>query len=112
MIGYGSVVGDGNFFLAQSVLGHYSILGNHNALAGRACIGGDCVIGDQNYLGLNTTIFNEVHIGCKNIVGGGSVLKSDITDFTIVSATESKVKKTNEKTVEFAVSAETIKGIK
>lgn len=111
-VGYNTVIGNGNFILAQTLIAHGTTVGNDNAFAARACIGGDCKIGNQNYIGLNATIFNEVQIGFKNIIGGGAVLKQSISDFTIVSAIESKVKKTNEKVVELAVAAENIKGVK
>lgn len=109
-IGYNTVIGNNNIILSQSLIGHYTVLGNHNALSGRACIGGTCSIGDQNYIGMNATVFNELHIGYKNIIGAGAILKDDITDFTMVSAPESMVKKTKEKVVNLAVSAEFLKG--
>lgn len=109
-LGFNTIIGDNNIILPQSLIGHHTVLGNHNALAGRACIGGACSIGDQNYIGMNATIFNELHVGYKNIIGAGAILKDDITDFTMVSAPESIVKKTKEKVVNLAVSAEFQKG--
>lgn len=112
LVAFDTIIGNGNFILSQTMLGHNTIIGNDNALAGRACIGGNCVIGDQNYIGLNATVFNELHIGNKNIIGGGAILKEDISNYTIISAPESFVKRVNEKIVDLAVSAEFIKGAK
>lgn len=107
-LGFNSKIGDNNTFCCHSLLGHNSEIGNHNVLSGRSSVAGDNKVGDQNYFGICSCVFNKLVIGNKNLIGGGSVVKKDMGDYSIVTASDSKYIQTTEKTVEFCLSPKSV----
>lgn len=107
-LGYGTQIGNNNTFCVFSMVAHYSVIGNHNVLSGRATIAGNTVIGDQNYFGICSCVFNKIVLGNKNLIGGGSIVKKDLGNCTIVTAPDSKYIQTTEKAVEFCLTPKSV----
>lgn len=107
-LGYQSEIGNNNTFCSHSLLGHYSVIGNHNVLSGRASVAGNNQVGDQNYFGMCSSVFNKLVLGNKNLIGGGSIVKKNIGNCTIVTAPDSKFTQATEKAVEFCLSPKSV----
>lgn len=102
-LGFKSEIGDNNTFCCHSFLGHYSKIGSHNVLSGRSSVAGNNIVGDQNYFGMCSCVFNKLVLGNKNLIGGGSIVKKNVGDCTIVTAPNSKYNQASEKAVEFCL---------
>ena len=108
-LAFGSKIGNNNTFVQHSIVSHSTQMADHNVVSARAIIAGSCLIGNQNYFGVNSTVFNKLKIGNKCIVGGGSVVKKDLPDFTMVVAPDSYYKQCDEDKIETYISLEHIK---
>lgn len=104
VIGYNARIGDNNVFLSHIIVAHNASIGNHNVLTGRTIISGTVNVGDQNYFGVSSSVFNRIVIGNMCIIGGGSVVKKNLSDYSIVASPDSIIKKGSKKLNEFIIS--------
>ncbi len=112
IIDYGVKIGNNNNILLGVLVGHYSSLGDHNVLAGRANIAGDTSIGNGCYFGLASIVFNRLSLGDYCLVGGGSIVRKDLPDYSIVTSPESINRKGSLRLMEMIMSPIGIQMIK
>jgi UDP-N-acetylglucosamine acyltransferase len=80
-----TVIGNDNFFMANSHVAHDCVVGDRCILANGALVGGHCVIDDCVILSGNTAVHQFVRIGRLAMISGCSATGKDIPPFVIQS---------------------------
>lgn len=78
-----TVIGSGNFFMANSHVAHNCLIGNNNILANGALVAGHVTIGDKVFISGNCLVHQFVRIGTLALMQGGSGISKDLPPFTI-----------------------------
>ncbi len=78
-----TVIGSGNYFMANAHVGHNSLVGNHVILANGVLLGGHVVIQDRAFLSGNCLVHQFVRVGTLALMQGGSAISKDLPPFTI-----------------------------
>ena len=63
-----TIIGDGNVFNYQSVVGHDACIGNFNFLGPRSQILGCAILKDYNQIGAGTVVLPKAKLGSNNII--------------------------------------------
>lgn len=74
------VVGDINYFDISTTVGECSTIANANYIAAGATLAGFVQLGDSNFVGLDTTIVSYKKVGQRNFINAKSLVASDIDD--------------------------------
>lgn len=99
-IGYGVKIGNNNVFRMKCVIGHHSVIGNHNFFGVDSVVGGHGYYKDCCFTGLKAMLFNRIAVGNRCVIGAGSVLKSDLPDYSLCVAPKSFIKQCDEEKIE------------
>ncbi len=78
-----TVIGNHNFFMANSHVAHDCVIGNHCTLANGALVAGHCTLFDWVILSGNTAVHQFVRIGRLGMISGCSPTAKDIPPFVI-----------------------------
>ncbi|MCI0638025.1 MAG: acyl-ACP--UDP-N-acetylglucosamine O-acyltransferase [Gemmataceae bacterium] len=78
-----TVIGDHNFFMANSHAGHDCIVGSHCVFANGALLGGHCVIGDSVIISGNAGVHQFCRVGRLAFLGGCSATTKDMPPFVM-----------------------------
>ena len=78
-----TVIGNDNFFMANSHVAHDCVIGNRCMLANGALVAGHCVLHDGVILSGNTAVHQFVRIGRLGMISGCSATGKDIPPFVI-----------------------------
>jgi UDP-N-acetylglucosamine acyltransferase len=76
-----TVIGNHNFFMANSHVAHDCVIGNHCVFTNGSLLGGHCVVGDRAYLSGNSGVQQFTRIGRLAFLSGASVTTKDIPPF-------------------------------
>lgn len=102
VVDFNSIVEDNVFIKVGAMIGPNCIIKKHSFVGAKSTIGGGSTINEQSFIGLNATIFDEVSVGKKCIVGAASILKRNLSDYSLYKTTSenSFVKEYDEKSIE------------
>lgn len=78
-----TVLGDGNFLMANAHVGHDCVLGNQNILANGVLLAGHVEIADQTFISGNCLVHQFTRIGRLALMQGGAGISKDLPPFTI-----------------------------
>jgi UDP-N-acetylglucosamine acyltransferase len=81
-----TVIGSGNFLMANAHIGHNSVVGNHAILANNVCLGGHVQVEDRAFLSGNCLVHQFVRVGTLALMQGGSAISKDLAPYTIARA--------------------------
>ncbi|MEG8099058.1 acyl-ACP--UDP-N-acetylglucosamine O-acyltransferase [Candidatus Liberibacter brunswickensis] len=80
-----TVIGDGNFFLANSHVGHDCKLGSSIVLSNNVMLAGHVTVDDGVVFGGGAAVHQFVHIGKYAFIGGISGVTYDVTPYGMLS---------------------------
>lgn len=86
-----TVIGDDNFFMANSHVAHDCIVGNQTMFANSAAIGGFVTVEDGAVLGGLCAIHQYSRIGRLAMIGGGAMCAQDVPPFSIAQGDRAKL---------------------
>jgi UDP-N-acetylglucosamine acyltransferase len=78
-----TVIGNHNYFMANSHIAHDCVVGNRCILANGALVGGHCILQDNVILSGNSAVHQFVRIGRLAMISGCSATGKDIPPFVI-----------------------------
>jgi UDP-N-acetylglucosamine acyltransferase len=78
-----TVIGDNNYFMANSHVGHNTQIGNHVIMANGALLGGHVTVGNRAFISGNCLVHQFVRIGTLSLMQGGSAVSKDLPPYTI-----------------------------
>ncbi len=78
-----TVIGSGNFLMANSHVGHNCRLGNQVILANGALLGGHVSVGDRAFVSGNCLAHQFVRIGALALMQGGAAISKDLPPYTV-----------------------------
>lgn len=81
-----TVIGSGNFLMANSHVAHNCQVGNHVILANGALLGGHVTVQDRAFISGNCLIHQFTRIGTLALMQGGAGVSKDVPPFTIAVA--------------------------
>lgn len=82
--GSSTVIGSGNFLMANSHVGHNCRLGDNNILANGALLGGHVEIGNSVFISGNCVVHQFVRIGDYSLMRGLSGVSRDVPPYAII----------------------------
>ncbi|HVM51160.1 MAG TPA: acyl-ACP--UDP-N-acetylglucosamine O-acyltransferase [Candidatus Acidoferrum sp.] len=80
-----TVIGSGNFLMANSHVAHNCRLGNQVIVANGALLAGHVEVDDRAFISGNCVVHQFVHLGTLALMQGGSAVSQDVPPYTIVS---------------------------
>ena len=86
-----TVVGNRNYFMAQSHVAHDCIVGDDCMFANSAAIGGHVDVGDRVVLGGLCAVHQHTRIGRLAMVGGGAMCAQDVPPFTLAQGDRARL---------------------
>jgi UDP-N-acetylglucosamine acyltransferase len=78
-----TVIGSGNFLMANAHVGHNCTVGNHVIIANGALLGGHVEIGDRAFISGNCLLHQFVRVGTLALMQGGSGISQDLPPFAV-----------------------------
>jgi UDP-N-acetylglucosamine acyltransferase len=78
-----TLIGSGNFLMANSHVGHNSRLGDHVILANGVLLGGYADLADRAFISGNCLIHQFVRVGTLAIMQGGCAISRDLPPYSI-----------------------------
>lgn len=78
-----TVVGSGNFLMANCHVGHNGQLGNGIIIANGALLGGHVTVADRVFISGNCMVHQFVRIGTLSMMQGGSGVSLDLPPYTV-----------------------------
>jgi len=78
-----TVIGSGNFLMANAHVGHNSQLGNQIIVANGALLGGHVTVADRVFISGNCLLHQFVRVGTLAMMQGGSAISLDLPPFTV-----------------------------
>jgi UDP-N-acetylglucosamine acyltransferase len=78
-----TVIGNQNFFMANSHVGHNAIIGNQAILANGALAAGHVEIADRVFISGNCLLHQFVRVGTLALMQGGSAISKDLPPYTV-----------------------------
>jgi UDP-N-acetylglucosamine acyltransferase len=78
-----TVIGDDNYFMANSHVAHDCVVGSRVMFANSAAIAGHVEVGDGAVLGGLCAVHQNCRIGRLSMLGGGAMAAQDLPPFTI-----------------------------
>ena len=84
LTGSSTIVGDDNFFMANSHVGHNCKLGNQIVIANGALLGGHVEVGNNVFISGNCVVHQFVRIGAYALMRGLSGTSRDVPPYAIV----------------------------
>lgn len=86
-----TVLGDNNYFMANSHVAHDAVVGSGVMLANSAAVAGHCEVGDGAVFGGLAGIHQHVRIGRLAMVGAGAMCSQDVPPFTIAQGDRARL---------------------
>lgn len=78
-----TVIGSGNFFMANAHVAHNCLIGNHVIIANGALLGGHVTVQDRAFISGNCLVHQFTRIGTLALMQGGAGIGKDLPPFTI-----------------------------
>ncbi|HKF42979.1 MAG TPA: acyl-ACP--UDP-N-acetylglucosamine O-acyltransferase [Thermoanaerobaculia bacterium] len=85
-----TVVGDNNYFMANSHVAHDCVIGSFNVMANCASLAGHVDIGDHAILGAFAGAHQFIRIGDSAFIGAYSALRQDVLPFCRTEGSDAK----------------------
>lgn len=86
-----TVIGDRNYFMANSHVAHDCLIGSDCVVANSVGIAGHVTVGDGVMMGGLAGVHQHVRIGRLAMVGGGAICAQDVPPFTIAQGDRAKL---------------------
>jgi UDP-N-acetylglucosamine acyltransferase len=86
-----TLVGDGNFFMANSHVAHDAIVGSGATFANSAAIAGFVEVGDGAVLGGLSAVHQHTRVGRLAMLGGGAMCAQDVPPFTLAQGDRARL---------------------
>lgn len=86
-----TVIGDHNYFMANSHVAHDCIVGSHTMFANSAAIAGHVEVADGAILGGLCAVHQFCRIGRLSMVGGGAMCAQDVPPFSIAQGDRARL---------------------
>lgn len=84
-------IGDNCILWSGNHIGHHSKIKSHNFISSHVVISGKCELDEGCFFGVNSTVFDGVKVGRNSVIGGGSIVRRDLPDNSIVKAPISQI---------------------
>lgn len=81
----GTVIGDGNFILANSHVGHDSHIEGNCVLGNGVTMAGDVTVESNTILSSNVILHEDSHVGCWVLIKGGCRISGNVPPYIIVA---------------------------
>lgn len=78
----------------NSVIGHDTVIGEYCSVSPSVSIMGNCSVGECSHIGVSTVTREKIKIGANCVTGAGSVIVSNIPDYSMAVGVPAKVIKT------------------
>lgn len=97
-----TIIGNNVFIKTNAIISHYSNIGDHSFIGANSFIAGEAKIGKQTFIGISATVFDQVTIGEKCIIGAATIIKRNISPYSLVksSVENQQVKQYDSKEIE------------
>jgi len=82
--GSATIIGSGNFLMANAHVGHNCRLGDNNVLANGALLGGHVEVGNSVFISGNCVVHQFVRIGDYSLMRGLSGVSRDVPPYAII----------------------------
>ena len=79
----GTLIGNHNFFMANSHVGHNTRVGDNVIIANGALLGGHVIVEDRVFISGNCLVHQFVRIGTLALMQGGAAVSKDLPPFTV-----------------------------
>jgi UDP-N-acetylglucosamine acyltransferase len=86
-----TVIGDGNYFMANSHVAHDCVIGSGTTFANSAAIAGHVEVGDGAVLGGLCAVHQHARVGRLAMVGGGAMCAQDVPPFTLAQGDRARL---------------------
>lgn len=86
-----TVIGDRNYFMANSHVAHDCIVGNDTMFANSAAIAGHVEVGDGAVLGGLCAVHQNTRVGRLTMIGGGAMCAQDVPPFTLAQGDRARL---------------------
>lgn len=86
-----TVIGDGNYFMANSHVAHDCVVGDGTTFANSAAVAGHVEVGDGAVLGGLCAVHQHARIGRLAMVGGGAMCAMDVPPFTLAQGDRARL---------------------
>lgn len=95
-------IGNNTFIKTNAIIANQTDIANHCFIGMNSSIGGNCKVGEQTFIGISSTIFDQVVIGEKCIIGASTIIKRNISPYSLVksSVENQQVKQYDSKEIE------------
>lgn len=87
----GTIIGNENYFLANSHVGHDCQLGDQNFIANQVLLAGHVIMGHQNNLSGNAGVHQFCKIGSHTMISGLSGIRADVPSYAMVQGDPAKI---------------------
>lgn len=78
-----TVIGSGNFLMANAHVAHNCLIGNHVIIANGALLGGHVTVQDRAFISGNCLLHQFARVGTLALMQGGAGIGKDLPPFTI-----------------------------
>lgn len=86
-----TVIGDRNYFMANSHVAHDCVVGNDTMFANSAAIAGHVEVGDGAVLGGLCAVHQNTRVGRFTMIGGGAMCAQDVPPFTLAQGDRARL---------------------
>lgn len=86
-----TVIGDHNYFMANSHVAHDCVVGSHTMFANSAAIAGHVEVQDGAILGGLCAVHQHARVGRLAMIGGGAMCAQDVPPFTMAQGDRARV---------------------
>jgi UDP-N-acetylglucosamine acyltransferase len=86
-----TVVGDRNYFMANSHVAHDCVVGNDTMFANSAAIAGHVEVGDGAVLGGLCAVHQHARVGRLAMIGGGAMCAQDVPPFRLAQGDRARL---------------------
>jgi UDP-N-acetylglucosamine acyltransferase len=86
-----TVIGDGNYFMANSHVAHDCVIGSGTTFANSAAVAGHVEVGDGAVLGGLCAVHQHARVGRLAMVGGGAMCAMDVPPFTLAQGDRARL---------------------
>lgn len=78
-----TLIGSGNFLMANCHVGHNSVIGDHVIIANGALLAGHVTVQDRAFISGNCVVHQFTRVGALTMMQGGAGISKDLPPFTI-----------------------------
>jgi UDP-N-acetylglucosamine acyltransferase len=87
----GTVIGNGNYWMAYSHAGHDCIVGDNNIFANTATLAGHVEVADRTFLSGQVAVHQFCRIGCCAMIAGVSGVPQDVPPYVLADGHRARI---------------------